>query len=92
MPRQLVLSELTERFEDVCGGFIGVLPIRLVAFRALLNPLPLLLVARLASVAPPPVVALGNVHANVHGVVTCHNATQQRELQIRLHSQKEIAH
>lgn len=44
--------------------------------------------AGLASVASPPVVALGNVHADVHGVVTCQNTTE--EMQVRLRSQEEI--
>lgn len=70
------LNELTQRFENVCLGFIYV---GLVSLRAVLGPFPLLLVAGLASVAPPPVVALGNVHANVHSVVTCHGTTQQRD-------------
>lgn len=40
-------------------------------------PFPLLLVARLAAVASSPVVALGNVHANVHSVVTCRDNTTE---------------
>lgn len=69
------LNELTQRFEDVCVGFIYV---GLVLLRNVLGPFSLLFVAGLASVAPPPVVALGNVHANVHSVVTCHSTAQQR--------------
>lgn len=84
-----VHAGLTERFEDVGGGFIHVFPVWLVAFCAVFDPFPLLLVAGLASVASPPVVALGNMHANVHSVVTCHNTIQYTALQwtqIRLHS------
>lgn len=61
------VNELTQRFEDVCIEFVSV---GLVTLGTVLRPLPLLLVAGLASVAPPPVVALRNVHANVHSVVT----------------------
>lgn len=52
----------------------------------MLGSLPLVLVAGLASVASPPVVALGNVHADVHGVVTCprHNATEGEADQMTL--------
>lgn len=45
--------------------------------------------AGLAAVASPPVVALGNVHANVHSVVTCRdNTTEGAAGQITL--EKEI--
>lgn len=71
--------ELTERFENVGRGLIRRLPVRLVALGAVLGFLPLLLVAGLASVASPAVVALGNVHANVHSVVTCHNTMEKRK-------------
>lgn len=69
------LSPLTERLEDVGGGLVHIVDVRLVALGAVLHPLALLLVAGLAAVAPPPVVALGNVHADVHGVVTCQDNT-----------------
>lgn len=62
---------LTERLEDVGGGLVDVVGVRLVALGVVLHPLALLLVAGLAAVASPPVVALGNVHADVHSVVTC---------------------
>lgn len=68
------VNELTQRFEDVCAGFIGV---GLVPLSTVLGPFPFLLVAGLASVASPPVVALWNVHANVHSVVTCRSTTQE---------------
>lgn len=70
------LSELTERFEDACAGLIGVLRVGFVPFRTVFAPFSLLLVAGLASVVPSPAVALGNVHANVHGVMTCHDTAQ----------------
>lgn len=44
----------------------------------MLHPLALLLVAGLAAVASPPVVALGNVHADVHSVVTCQDMATGR--------------
>ena len=71
-------SELTEWLEDVRDGFIGGLPVRLVSLRAVLGSFPLVLVAGLASVASPPVVALGNVHADVDGVMTCSDTVQRR--------------
>lgn len=73
--RSRALSPLTERLEDVGGGLVHIVDVRLVALGAVLHPLALLLVAGLAAVAPPPVVALGNVHADVHGVVTCQDNT-----------------
>lgn len=69
---------LTEGLEDVGGGLIYVVGVGLVALGAVLHPLALLLVAGLATVAPPPVVALGNVHANVHSVVTCQDIATRR--------------
>lgn len=83
-------AKLTEGFEDVRSGVICVVPVGLVPFRALLAPLPLLLVARLASVAPPPVVALGNVHANVHGVVTCHGTTGRMQITFTVEKGNDI--
>lgn len=71
------LYELTERLEDVCRGLVHIVAVRLVTFRAVVGPFPPLLVARLAAVASPPVVALGNVHANVHSVVTCRDNTTE---------------
>ena len=65
---------LTEGHEDVGRGLVCVLAVRLVsALHIKLHPLPLLLVAGLASVTSPAVVALGHVHADIHRVVTCHS-------------------
>ena len=65
---------LTEGHEDVGGGLVCILAVRLVsALHIQLHPLPLFLVARLASVTSPAVVALGHVHADVHRVVACHS-------------------
>lgn len=55
-----------------------------MSLRAVLRPFPFLLVAGLASVASPPVVALRNVHANVHGVVTCRGTTQKNDYGCRM--------
>lgn len=71
-------SPLTERLEDVGRGLVYVVDVRLVALGAVLHSLALLLVAGLAAVASPPVVALGNVHADVHGVVTCQDMATMR--------------
>lgn len=70
----LVSPRLTERFED---AHVYILPVGLGPFCALFRSFPLLLVARPASVAPPPVVALGNVDTDVHSVMTCHNIKQR---------------
>lgn len=89
-------SPLTERLEDVGGGLVHIVDVQLVALGAVLHPLALLLVAGLAAVAPPPVVALGNVHADVHGVVTCQDNTTSGVggrvggRQVRLHWKQEI--
>lgn len=66
-------NRLTERFEDTGAGV--VLPIRLVSLCAVLGALPLFLVTGLAPVASPPVVALGNVDADVDCVVACDRRT-----------------
>lgn len=85
-------SPLTERLEDVGGGLVHIVDVRLVALGAVLHPLALLLVAGLAAVAPPPVVALGNVHADVHGVVTCQGGGggEGRGRQVRLRWKQEM--
>lgn len=67
---------LTERFEDARAGI--VLPIRLVSLCSMFGPLPLFLVTGLAPVASPPVVALGNMDADVDCVVACDSMTEAR--------------
>lgn len=62
----------------------------------MLHPLAPLLVAGLAAVASPPVVALGDVHADVHSVVTCQDMGTEivggleRGQQVRLRWKEEI--
>lgn len=75
-PFSFHLSGLTQGFEDRFAGgrLVRGLAVRLVAFGAVLGSLLLLLVAGLASVASPAVEALGDVHADVDGVVTCQGA------------------
>lgn len=81
------------------GGLVDVVGVRLVGLGVVLHPLALLLVAGLAAVASPPVVALGNVHADVHSVVTCQDeatgrvgggATEGGGEQVRLRWKQEI--
>lgn len=75
---------LTEGLEDAVAGLVVVLrvrPVRGVLRRALLP----LLVSRTPAVAPPTPVALGHMHTNVNGVVTCMEGTEgKRESTVKL--------
>lgn len=63
-------SELTERFEDAVAGLVVVFCVRLV--KGILRQLLLsVLVAGFPAVTPPTSIALGHMHADVNGVVTC---------------------
>lgn len=69
---------LTEGLEDAVAGLVVVLRVRPVGgvFRQTLLTL---LVARPPAVAPPTAVALGHVHTDVNGVVTCQRGHRERE-------------
>lgn len=69
---------LTEGLEDAVAGLVVVLRVRPVGgvLRRTLLPL---LVARPPAVAPPTPVALGHVHTDVNGVVTCQRGHRERE-------------
>lgn len=73
---------LTEGLEDARAGLVVVLRVRPVGgvLRRTLLPL---LVARPPAVAPPTPVALGHVHTDVNGVVTCQRGQTERKRERR---------
>lgn len=79
---------LTEGLEDAVAGLVVVLrvrPVRGVLCRTLLP----LLVSWTPAVAPPTPVALGHMHTNVNGVVTCWREGTERKRETQSNSQKE---
>lgn len=80
-------SELTERFEDAVAGLIVIFCVRLV--RGVLRQLLLsVLVAGSPTMTPPTPIALGHMHANVNGVVTCAKSKTADELSDTKHPDK----
>lgn len=79
-------QSLTEGLEDAIAGLVVVLrvrPVRGVLCRTLLP----LLVSRTPAVAPPTPVALGHMHTNVNGVVTCRRRAERERDKAQSNSQ-----